>query len=84
MILFSFKLLNGGDRISIDDVWNVILTEVFHFLVEQEAPPQYYNSRQTLVASSDVEQTHDTGHDNVNAQVSAMKEPTSFHTFMLL
>ncbi|XP_051742160.1 uncharacterized protein si:ch73-364h19.1 isoform X2 [Ctenopharyngodon idella] len=35
---------------------------------DMEAPPQYYNSRQTLVASSDVEQTHDTGHDNVNAQ----------------
>ncbi|XP_051742159.1 uncharacterized protein si:ch73-364h19.1 isoform X1 [Ctenopharyngodon idella] len=39
---------------------------------DMEAPPQYYNSRQTLVASSDVEQTHDTGHDNVNAQSGSL------------
>lgn len=39
-------------------------------MIEQESPPQYYNSRQTLVASSDAEQTHDTGLDHVDAQVS--------------
>ncbi|XP_077067797.1 uncharacterized protein LOC143721372 [Siphateles boraxobius] len=39
---------------------------------DMEAPPQYYNSRQTLVASSDFEQTHDTGHDNVNAQSGSL------------
>ncbi|XP_051570484.1 uncharacterized protein LOC127450416 [Myxocyprinus asiaticus] len=32
-----------------------------------EAPPQYYNSRQTLVTSSDVEQTHNTGHNNTGS-----------------
>nr|XP_055041093.1 uncharacterized protein si:ch73-364h19.1 [Misgurnus anguillicaudatus] len=35
---------------------------------DMEAPPQYYNSRQTLVGSSDMEQTGDTGHDNMSAQ----------------
>lgn len=55
-------------------LFHSVLTEACHFLVEQEAPHQYYNSRQTLVASSDFEQTHGTGHENVNAQVSAMKE----------
>ncbi|XP_051995890.1 uncharacterized protein si:ch73-364h19.1 [Xyrauchen texanus] len=37
-----------------------------------EAPPQYYNSRQTLVTTSDVEQTHNTGHDNVSAQTGSL------------
>ncbi|XP_067284894.1 uncharacterized protein [Pseudorasbora parva] len=39
---------------------------------DMEAPPQYYNSRQTLVASSDVEQMHDTGHDNISAQSGSL------------
>ncbi|XP_056607753.1 uncharacterized protein si:ch73-364h19.1 [Triplophysa dalaica] len=37
---------------------------------DMEAPPQYYNSRQTLVA--DMEQTRDTGHDNVSAQTGSL------------
>ncbi|XP_042586602.1 uncharacterized protein LOC109073904 [Cyprinus carpio] len=37
-----------------------------------ESPPQYYNSRQTLVASSDAEQTHDTGLDHVDAQSGSL------------
>ncbi|XP_016312191.1 uncharacterized protein LOC107665706 [Sinocyclocheilus anshuiensis] len=39
---------------------------------DMESPPQYYNSRQTLVASSDAEQTHDTGLDNVNARSGSL------------
>ncbi|KAK2915881.1 hypothetical protein Q8A67_000255 [Cirrhinus molitorella] len=39
---------------------------------DMESPPQYYNSRQTLVGSSDAEQTHDTGLDNVNAQSGSL------------
>ncbi|XP_026063205.1 uncharacterized protein si:ch73-364h19.1 [Carassius auratus] len=39
---------------------------------DMESPPQYYNSRQTLVASSDVEQTHDSGLDNVNARSGSL------------
>ncbi|XP_016297218.1 uncharacterized protein LOC107654587 [Sinocyclocheilus anshuiensis] len=35
---------------------------------DMESPPQYYNSRQTLVASSDAEQTL----DNVNAQSGSL------------
>ncbi|KAG1929291.1 hypothetical protein F2P79_023064 [Pimephales promelas] len=49
---------------------------------DMEAPPQYYNSRQTLVASSDFEQTHDTGHDNVNPQsgsVFLIGVPSSYY-----
>ncbi|XDV13877.1 hypothetical protein PO909_002188 [Leuciscus waleckii] len=53
-------------------LFHSVLTEACHFLVEQEAPHQYYNSRQTLVASSDFEQTHDTGHENVNAQSGSL------------
>ncbi|XP_052397391.1 uncharacterized protein LOC127944977 isoform X1 [Carassius gibelio] len=34
--------------------------------------PQYFNSRQTLVASSDAEQTHGTGLDHVNAQSGSL------------
>ncbi|XP_059406500.1 uncharacterized protein LOC132141200 [Carassius carassius] len=39
---------------------------------DMESPPQYYNSRQTLVASSDAEQTHDSGLDNVNARSGSL------------
>ncbi|XP_043084434.1 uncharacterized protein si:ch73-364h19.1 isoform X2 [Puntigrus tetrazona] len=39
---------------------------------DMESPPQYYNSRQTLVASSDAEQTHDAGLDNVNARSGSL------------
>ncbi|XP_056308473.1 uncharacterized protein si:ch73-364h19.1 [Danio aesculapii] len=39
---------------------------------DMESPPQYYSSRQTLVTSSDVEQNHDAGHDNITAQSGSL------------